>query len=306
MRVSSLRQLRHFLAAAAAGSLHAAAKGQSLTQSALTRSIQQLEADLGVTLFERHARGVTLSRYGRALHLRAERIDAECALIERELSELAGGLSGELIVAAGSVWSSVLLPPVISSLNAEHPNAQVTVVRSSGSAFLEQFATQGVDLALGALDPVLASGAYQVDRFVHEPLLEIASAFFAHRTHPLHRDGGTDLARVTTYPQAVFRSDPTLWTRVELHFAGHGVALPRVAFRTDSVSALLETLRCSPFVACLPSPLAALARTFDVLPLEQLDSPWTFRSGALYPAAKRGYPLLEEFVERIRTQVAGG
>jgi DNA-binding transcriptional LysR family regulator len=68
-----LRHLRAFLAVAEHGSANRAGATLYRAQSAISRSIHKLEDELGVALFERRARGMLLTQYGRALLVRARR-----------------------------------------------------------------------------------------------------------------------------------------------------------------------------------------------------------------------------------------
>jgi Bacterial regulatory helix-turn-helix protein, lysR family len=72
-----LRHLRAFLAVADQGSANRAGATLFRAQSAVSRSIHKLEQELGVKLFERRARGMLLTEYGRALLVRARRVHAE-------------------------------------------------------------------------------------------------------------------------------------------------------------------------------------------------------------------------------------
>ena len=60
----TLRQIRHFIAVAETGSISAAAQAAFISQSTLTLAIQQLEQEIGVILFNRHAKGMTLTHQG--------------------------------------------------------------------------------------------------------------------------------------------------------------------------------------------------------------------------------------------------
>ena len=146
----SLRMLNHFLAASRKGNIHQAAESLALTQSAVSKGIQQLEAELGVPLFERSSRGVRLTRFGEVLYERAAQVETECELIKREMAEMAHGRRGNLRIAAGAVWSSVLLPQALSRLHAKRPSARFTIIRSSGPRFAELFAEGRIDMALGS------------------------------------------------------------------------------------------------------------------------------------------------------------
>eukprot|EP01031_Cornospumella_fuschlensis_P006796 gene6796-8452_t len=66
------RHLRDFIAIAHSRSLRAAATSLGLTQPAISRSLQELEEELGVPLFERHARGVLLTPAGEKFLVRAQ------------------------------------------------------------------------------------------------------------------------------------------------------------------------------------------------------------------------------------------
>ncbi|WP_392586841.1 LysR family transcriptional regulator [Serratia ureilytica] len=60
----TLRQIRHFIAVAETGSISAGAQAVFVSQSSLTLAIQQLETEIGVRLFDRHAKGMTLTHQG--------------------------------------------------------------------------------------------------------------------------------------------------------------------------------------------------------------------------------------------------
>ena len=80
-----LRHLRAFLAVAEEGSAYRAGEALFRAQSAVSRSIHKLEAVLGVSLFERRAHGMLLTEYGRALLVRARRVQEEVQLARADL-----------------------------------------------------------------------------------------------------------------------------------------------------------------------------------------------------------------------------
>lgn len=84
-----LRHLRAFLAAADQGSANRAGVALYRAQSAVSRSIHKLEDELGVALFERRARGMLLTEYGRVLLARARRVHAEMQSARAEIAALA-------------------------------------------------------------------------------------------------------------------------------------------------------------------------------------------------------------------------
>lgn len=85
-----LRHLRAFLAVADQGSAYRAGATLFRAQSAVSRSIHKLESELGVSLFERRARGMLLTEYGRALLVRARRVHEEMQVARTELAAIVG------------------------------------------------------------------------------------------------------------------------------------------------------------------------------------------------------------------------
>lgn len=295
MRIGSIRMLRHFIAASQFRNLHRAAESQSITQSAITKSIQQLEEGLGVQLFERSTKGVSLTSYGHALQVRAKKVELECDLIERELSEMAAGNAGHLTIGAGSVWASVFLPAVVSQLHNERPSAEFNVLRSTGARFVEQLNNQKIDVGLGAID-TFAQDSRLTEEFVCEPLSEITTSFFAHQDHPIHKVKAITAEDICSYPSAIFRLDQELQNKVAAFFSLRDLKQPHPALTTDSISGIMQTLRVSNMITCLPSQLSEIAHSFEVEPISFDQSPWTFRSGIIYRKTSAQYPLLRQLV----------
>ncbi len=164
-----LRHLRAFLAVAEQGSANRAGLALFRAQSAVSRSIQKLERELGVELFERRARGMLLTEYGRALLARAQRVQGE---MERARGELAA-LSGRAKVRNAPVFAMLVherrlrafvalteqhhMPSVAESLGVTQPAVSMAVGQledSVGVALFERSARgmlptpAGVALAL--------------------------------------------------------------------------------------------------------------------------------------------------------------
>src|SRR5947199_9286913 len=84
-----LRQLHYFVVAAEEGQITRAAQKLNLAQPALSRTIAQLEAQVGVKLLDRHARGVTLTSAGEELLEKAKQVLYAIAEVERTSQSLA-------------------------------------------------------------------------------------------------------------------------------------------------------------------------------------------------------------------------
>ena len=109
----TLRQLQFFVAAAEQGSVSGAARALSISQSSVTEAIRALEDDLGVTLFDRQARGLQITHKGSAFLRHAQTILGDVArardAFKGEAAQATGRLSlGVTSLVAGYVLSDIL------------------------------------------------------------------------------------------------------------------------------------------------------------------------------------------------------
>ncbi len=133
-QISPARLLRRshllgdFLTVIAEGSIRQAADKIAISQSALTRRIQDLEEGLGANLFERTSRGMTLTPFGEVLKHHAQLVAITCQYAVSEISELLEGEVGELRISAGPAWAYALVPDAIAAMQATRPKIRVTLL----------------------------------------------------------------------------------------------------------------------------------------------------------------------------------
>src|SRR5262249_16760397 len=116
-----LRQLITFRAVVEQGSLLRAAATLGYAQSTVTLHVQQLEAALGVPLFGRRGRRLTLTEAGRVLRERAAPLLDQVAALRQSLRELGAGLAGHVRLGAIEPAASLRLPSVLVRFRAERP-----------------------------------------------------------------------------------------------------------------------------------------------------------------------------------------
>jgi len=143
--------LRDFLAVVNAGGIRAAAERVHLSQSALTRRIQELERLLDVQLFERHSLGMLLTRFGEVLRHHAQLVDLNCHYAVSELEDLRDGGAGELRLAAGPAWDAALVPDAIVAVQKTFPKIRFFVTDRHNDSTLPLLRDARIDLVLGAI-----------------------------------------------------------------------------------------------------------------------------------------------------------
>ncbi len=141
-------RLAHFAAVARHEHVTRAAQELGVPQSTLSRALARLEEDLGVVLFARHGRTVSLTPAGRTFLASAERALAAVEQAAESVRSDADPATGK--VAFGFLhtlgWETV--PSLIRAFRAEHPGVRFALVQNYGEAMLERLAAGGLDLCL--------------------------------------------------------------------------------------------------------------------------------------------------------------
>lgn len=137
MDALTLSQIEVFLAVAERGSFSAAAKALGRAQSAITYSIQKLEEETGVELFDRRAYRPVLSDAGRALLPRAQRIAEDVEGFRSQARGMAHGLEAEISLVVEAMFPMCRLLRALSEFQARFPSVQTRVrVETLGAALL--------------------------------------------------------------------------------------------------------------------------------------------------------------------------
>src|SRR5690348_1472579 len=117
----TLDQLRTFVAVVDEGSFSAAARKLQRVQSAVSHAMANLEAQLGVALWDRSTRIPTLTEHGRAMLLKARRVCAEADDLRRLADGLAGGLEPSLAICVDAVFPIAALVDLCREFAREFP-----------------------------------------------------------------------------------------------------------------------------------------------------------------------------------------
>ncbi len=147
-----LRQLRYFTAIAEFGSFSEASARLRIAQSALSRHMLSLEKELGVQLFERHARGIDITHSGSLLLTRTKRIMAELEEARTEVMAQAALPSGGAVIGTTSTTSRILYGPLATRFAEDYPNIRLRFVEGVPYLLLEGLDTGDIDLAV-MVDP---------------------------------------------------------------------------------------------------------------------------------------------------------
>ena len=240
-----LHHLRDFVAIARTHSVRSAARTLRLSQPALTRSLQELETELGVSLVERHARGVVLTPAGERFLVRAQAALEEVRRGCEEAGQLRGELQGNVAVALSSAPVLSLLPQAYPAFRREWPAVRLRFVEGLFPAIEPMLRDGRLDFYMGPRPESQLSSSYQVT-LVHRN----ERVVLARRGHPL-RDAGS-LQALLEAEWIVTGLREHLEAEFEEQFSVLDLRSPRVVTIAESMMALLSLLATTDGLAFLP------------------------------------------------------
>lgn len=143
-----IRLMQYYLAVVREGTISAAAEALHVSQPALSRQMKDLEEELGVTLFQRGSRRITLTEEGMILRKRAEEMLRLMQLTEAELTQARDSVTGEIHIGAGESHAFHFLSRAAGQLMQEHPGIRFHVVSGDTADLMDQLNNGLLDLAL--------------------------------------------------------------------------------------------------------------------------------------------------------------
>jgi DNA-binding transcriptional LysR family regulator len=231
------------------GSVVGAAERLHVAQPVVTRGLRELETVLGVELFERRPRGVTLTIYGEAFVDHARTVLAEIRQAGRHVSELSEGSRGRVVVGNHLAGANVLLPKAIGRLKRLNPNISVVVREATPDRLLEDLLTGDVDLVVGRLTG-------DDDRMTRIRLYDEPVRVVVRSGHPATRLPEPALEDLLDYPWVLPVAQTSLRGEVEQAFVQQGLGLPTNRVECSSSLILHGLLADSDTVATLPMLIA--------------------------------------------------
>lgn len=197
----TLDQLRHFVAAADAGSFSAAARGLGRAQSAISTSVGLLEADLGVDLFDRSRRNATLTPAGEVMLQEARELLRQAGGLDQRALSFAEGQDARLSIALDDALPYQVLGKLVIEVAERFPALELTQLNGTATE------------VAGYVQQGRASLAFQFDRadpgsaFAHRYVGSVAQAVFVGAGHPLAQLTDVTRTDLAHYRQLVMLMD---------------------------------------------------------------------------------------------------
>lgn len=306
-----LRQLSHLMAVVEHGSFSRAAEAVHLTQPALSRSIQALEAGVGAPVLERNRGAIQPTDVGQLLLTHARLLDTVTRDLERDIALTQGLELGELRIGVGPYGGSALVGPPIGQLNRAHPGLRLKTVLAPWQELPDRARARDVDLIVVELSQV-----QQMEDFAVQGLTEHAMVLVCQPGHPLTRMAAPTLADAFSYPVAGPSLTPAFTAVLQDLLPADLRAQQRkrglLAVECDLSGMLKDVLRNSHAISLMPAfMVAAEVAAGQLVCLPALEPGLRVRFGCawlkvrtLSPVAARFMELLAEHDRSLATPLA--
>lgn len=227
----TIRHLRMVVAIVEEGNLVRAAKRLNMTQSAVTKALQEVEALTRAQLFDRTNRGVVPTIYGGTLAEHARLVITQLAHAEEHLADLRDGTGGRVAIGTLLSASAELLPTAIARLRRDRPNLVVKIVEGTNDVLIPA-------LRAGELDMVVGRLSEHRDRLnvIQEVLMDDIACVVARRGHPLTERPQLSLSELVDWEWILPPPAASLRRQIDIAFRQEGLEPPPHA--VESVSLL--------------------------------------------------------------------
>jgi DNA-binding transcriptional LysR family regulator len=299
-----IRRLEVAIAIDTHRSFHRAARAVGLSQPALTRSLQSLEKEFGVRLFERGKIEARPTAFGRIVLAHARRIVSQVAEARREIDLLRGLERGELRIGIGTAGPQQWVGSAIGDLCATNPKLRVCNVELPGHRHADALMAGEIDVAVGEPGDLSGYPDIVMARLPRRPI-----AFFCRKGHPLTKLPNVEMRHIAEFP--------LVGPRLVRRFAEHLPKSSALGSMSEDGQFFEPTILCAPWPAIREvvrhsDAITGRARglldmsenlaDFTILPF---TAPWFCSEHAiLWRRDRMPHPALKAFCDAVRRHEA--
>ena len=242
-----MHHLRDLLAVAEKGSISAAAKHLGVSQPALSRSIRELEKEVGAPLLARQSTGAALTAMGDLFVRRASTAMNELRRAQEEIKQMQGTEHGTVVACMSSMAHLTLLKEALGTFTQRYPNVQLRIIEGVFPMIDARIRSGLVDFYIGPAPEAGTAPGLQL-----ETLFATRRVVLARVGHPLAHSRSlaalTDASWVTT----------SITSHAEREFAalfsGRGLPIPKLALQTESALTWITALVSTDMLVMVPEP----------------------------------------------------
>lgn len=283
------------------GSLRRAAEALAVTQPATTKLLAQLEALLGLQLFERGARGLRPTEYGRIMIRHAQAALGEISAARDSLALSALGAQGK--VAIGAIVGSIprLTGPAVADLLRRHPRVAISVLAETSATLTPMLMRGELDFVVGQIPPGVDADQLDFETLGQEPI-----DIVVRHGHPLLGARRPSLRRLAEHAWVLPPPGSPLRIRIDAVFRAAGQDAPLRVVESASTLLAVTVARETDMLAALPRDVAnhyAAAGFVGVLPFPMRNDAGTL--GLVTRRRARPTPAAGLLADALRARARG-
>ncbi len=237
-----LKRLHHLVLLAEELNFSRAAERACLSQTAFSRSIQTLEAEFGMRLFDRATRSVQPTFVGRSVIERAKELLGRARDMAQEVDYLANADGGTLSFGASLFAVDTVLPGVLSQFKQDRPGLRIDVEVSQWAVLLQHLESESIEFFVGYPGPTTNDSRYQVNILAPRP-----ASLYCRAEHPLLKESASEPRpdQVPDFPWALVQIDNLIEVQLRQLFAVKSDQELPIRLRCDNQALLLESVMSS-------------------------------------------------------------
>lgn len=287
----SIRQIRAFVSVARLGNFTRAAEALSLTQPALTVQIRGLEESLGIRLFDRTTRTVSLTRAGANALPSFERMLGELSSVMEEARDLAAMKRGVVRIATLPSVAAATLPRAINGFRARYPGATFVVQDLVADRVLDALREGTADLGItgGGKMPADLKLSFRAREAFH---------IILPRDHPLAQEKSATREAITRYPLVAMHPSTSV-RQVVNEWLEDATQAPVIASEATYMMTVAGMVSAGLGIAVLPASAREVTAFPDLTTIPISDPPLTRAVSVVTLEGRSLSPMAESFCEHL-------
>lgn len=262
-----LRNLKILLSVANTKNLSHSASLLNATQPGLSKWLKELEEDIGLPLFERHARGLRPTSHGEALIAHARRICAQLDRAATDMKSLREGGTGRIVIGASGAAASEAAPRAMLLIADMIPNLRISMMEGTMDVLLDLLQQGDLDIVIGrTTSEHISDESIRTEVLYTEPI-----NFVARNDHPLFLSTIITWSDLQRYPWIVWPSGTPIRNALDEALIASSHTLPPKFIESNSVSANITLINNSDMIGTASHRATLMLSKMELLRILPVD-----------------------------------
>lgn len=288
-----IRHVEYFAEVAKQRNFTKAATVLHISQPSLSKTIKNLENELGAPLFDRGAKQLELTDAGRAFLVNAMNVLDAFDNLTAELNDVIHLKKGEIKIGIPPIIGAAFFSKLISNYKEAHPTFDMTL-HEVGSNSIKQGVREGeLDIGLICNIPI-KNESFEIIQLLKDPLMLIV-----HTDNPIANEASIDFAAIEKEPFILYRNDFSLHDRIMEACSNHGFQ-PTIVCESSQKDFMIEMVEAKLGVALLPSKICGQINSRSITaipftnPIVHLELGMIWKKHKYLPYAVREFIAMSE------------